>query len=419
MNHKLLLNIAKSLLMARWRQSLVAAVGVTFGIAMFVTLLGFMTGLNKLLDGLILNRTAHVRIFNDVKPTIRQPINASKLYSGYHNFISSIKSNNAKLEIYNNGAIMQSLKKDSRVLGISPKNSAQVFFNNGTIDINGLVNGIDVEQESRLFHFTDYVIEGKAADLKNISNSIILGKGLAKRLQAEKGDVLQITTSTGDRYALKVIGIYQSGISEFDKAQCFASLTTTQKILGKASNYITDIQIKLNDLNQAPAIAEEYAKLYSIDTEDFQTANSQYETGSTVRTIISYSVGIVLLIVAGFGIYNILNMMIYEKMDSIAILKATGFSGIDVKRVFLLISFFIGLFGGVLGLLFGLLLSFLIDKIPFNTASLPTVTTYPINYSPLFYLIGISFSLVTTYLAGFFPARKASKVDPVVIIRGK
>jgi lipoprotein-releasing system permease protein len=57
---------------------------------------------------------------------------------------------------------------------------------------------------------------------------------------------------------------------------------------------------------------------------DYQTANSQFETGSTVRSI-SYSVGIVLLIVAGFGIYNILNMMIYEKMDSIAILKAQGF----------------------------------------------------------------------------------------------
>ena len=60
-----------------------------------------------------------------------------------------------------------------------------------------------------------------------------------------------------------------------------------------------------------------------------------------------------------------------------------------------------------------------IDQIPFNTASLPTVKTYPINYNPRFYMIGIVFSLITTYLAGWFPARKASKIDPVVIIRGK
>ncbi|MGB4973199.1 MAG: FtsX-like permease family protein, partial [Cyclobacteriaceae bacterium] len=131
------------------------------------------------------------------------------------------------------------------------------------------------------------------------------------------------------------------------------------------------------------------------------------------------AVGITLLIVAGFGIYNILNMMIYEKMDSIAILKATGFSGKDVNRIFMVIALSIGLFGGVLGLLFGFLLSLGIDQIPFNTLSLPTTTTYPVNYSPAFYLIGSTFSIVTTYLAGWAPARKASKVDPVVIIRGK
>src|SRR5881227_3233545 len=88
--------------------------------------------------------------------------------------------------------------------------------------------------------------------------------------------------------------------------------------------------------------------------EDFQTANSQFETGTFIRTLISYTVGIVLLIVAGFGIYNILNMMIYEKMDSIAILKATGFSGRDVKMIFLIIALSIGFFGGLTGLLLGL-----------------------------------------------------------------
>jgi lipoprotein-releasing system permease protein len=130
-------------------------------------------------------------------------------------------------------------------------------------------------------------------------------------------------------------------------------------------------------------------------------------------------VGITLLIVAGFGIYNILNMMIFEKMDSIAILKATGFSGRDVKLVFLYIALSIGFVGGMVGLFFGFGLSSIIDQIPFNTSALPTIKTYPINYNPMYYFIGICFSLVTTYFAGWFPARKASKIDPVIIIRGK
>lgn len=77
MNIKLLLTIAKSLLLARWRQTLVAAIGVTFSITMFITLLSFMSGLNDLLDGLILNRTAHIKLFNEIKATKDQPIDLS------------------------------------------------------------------------------------------------------------------------------------------------------------------------------------------------------------------------------------------------------------------------------------------------------------------------------------------------------
>ena len=139
------------------------------------------------------------------------------------------------------------------------------------------------------------------------------------------------------------MGFFQSGILELDKVQSYASIATTQKILGKPSNYITDIQVKLINIDQAPAIAKEYAQTFQSDAEDIQTANAQFETGSSVRSLISYAVGITLLIVARFGIYNILNMMIYEKMDSIAILKATGFSGQDVNRIFILIALSIGL----------------------------------------------------------------------------
>ena len=246
-----------------------------------------------------------------------------------------------------------------------------------------------------------------------------MGKGAADKMLAAIGDVIQVTTSKGERFQLKVVGYFQSGISDLDKVQSYASLATTQKLLGESNAYVTDLQVKLHDILQAPKIAKEFHDKFNIDAIDIQTANSQFETGSSVRTLISYAVGVTLLIVAGFGIYNILNMMIYEKMDSIAILKATGFSGSDVNRIFITIALSIGIFGGGLGLIFGFGVSSIIDQIPFNTAALPTVKTFPINYNPRFYLIGGVFSIVTTYMAGYFPSRKASKIDPVIIIRGK
>lgn len=419
MNFKLLGSIAKSLLLARWKQTLVAAAGVTFSITMFIALLSFMAGLNDLLDGLMLNRTAHIRLYNEIQPAKNQPIN--KLNKGAHqyNFIRSVKSGNVRQEIYNSGAIMQALQHDSRVSGVAPKLITPIFFNNAAIDIAGVINGVDIKNEGALFHFNDYVTEGNANDLEVVANSIILGVGLAEKLSATVGDRVQVSTTAGEIFQLKVTGLYQTGILDIDKTQSYTSIATVQKLMGKANTFITDIQVKLKDVTMAPAMAREYAGIFEIDAVDIQTANAQFETGSFVRTLISYSVGVVLLIVAGFGIYNILNMMIYEKMDTIAILKATGFSGADVQNIFLGIAVSIGLLGGLLGLLLGFGLSVIIDNIPFSTASLPTIKTYPINYNPVFYIIGAVFSLVTTFFAGWFPARKASKVDPVIIIRGK
>jgi lipoprotein-releasing system permease protein len=419
MKFKLIASVSKSLLLARWKQTLVAAIGVTFSITMFIGLLSFMSGLNDLLDGLVVNRTPHIRLYNEILPSKIQPIDKSADYNTSYNFIRSIKPKNKLLEIYNNAAVIKTLQSDNRVLGIAPKIIAQVFYNVGTIDLTGIINGIDVEEENRLFLFKDYVVEGNYIDLKNTTNSIVLGKGVAEKMLTNIGDIIQITTSKGERLQLKVVGFFQSGLQDIDKVQSYTSIATAQKLLGESNSYITDIQVKLKDIALAPALAKEYAALFELDAIDIQTANSQFETGSSVRTLISYAVGITLLIVAGFGIYNILNMMIYEKMDSIAILKATGFSGADVNKIFITIALSIGIFGGLLGLLFGFGLSALIDQIPFNTAALPTVKTYPINYNPKFYMVGGIFSIITTYFAGYLPSRKASKIDPVIIIRGK
>lgn len=419
MRYKLISDIALALSVARWRQTLIAGIGVMFSITMFVTLLSFMNGLNEMLDGLILNRTPHIKLYNEIRPSLNQPVQLASEYSGRYHFIRSVKPYGGRLEIYNVDAIMNTIIKDQRVLGIAPKISAQVFYTVGAIDVTGVINGIDVEAENKLFFFSSYVTSGQFMDLKNIPNSIILGKAAANKMLTEIGDVIQVTTVTGEQQQLKVVGFFQSGINDIDKVHSYTSLSTAQKLLGESRNYITDLQIKLRDLSLAPAMAKEYQKSFDVNAEDIQTANAQFETGSNVRSLISYAVGITLLIVAGFGIYNILNMMIYEKMDSIAILKATGFSGRDVKSIFIMIALSIGIFGAMFGLLFGYVLSSIIDTIPFVTAALPSIKTFPVSYNIKYYIIGGTFGVITTYLAGYFPARKASRIDPVVIIRGK
>jgi lipoprotein-releasing system permease protein len=418
MNYKLILNIASHLLRARLKQTIVAAVGVTFSISMFIALVSFMNGLNDLLDGLMLNKTPHVRLYNEVKPSQNQPIALSEKYKNNANFVNSIKPKDRGKSIYDSKKIIEDLKLDKRIIDVAAKINTPVFFNSGTIEIAGVINGIEIEPEEKLFKISENIIDGNVADLYQ-NNSIIIGKGLAEKMLLVKGDNINITSSRGNLVMLKVVGISQIGIAEIDNTFSYTSLKTAQKLLNEPTNYITDIQIKLFDMQSAPQVAKEFSEKYNTDTIDYQTANAQFETGSSVRTIISYAVGLVLLLVAGFGIYNILNMMIYEKMDTIAILKATGFSGNDVKWIFISLSLIIGFAGGLLGLLFGYIFSSIISIIPFETASLPTVKTYPINYNSIYYIISMIFALFTTTIAGLFPALKASKVDPVEIIRGK
>jgi lipoprotein-releasing system permease protein len=416
---KHIFEIAKALLLARSKQTLVAAIGVAFSVAFFISLLGFMEGLNTLLDGLVLNRTPHIRLFNEIKPAALQPLDLDSNYKDYHHFISSIKPASARKELYGVERIVKKLNTDKRVYGWAPKATVQVFYNLGNIELNGVIHGIDAEQEARLFNFKDYVFEGNHLELESRPNSIVLGRGLANKMRAKKGDIIQVSTIQEERFSLKVIGFFQSGMQEIDKVQSYVSLATCQKLLGKPSNYITEVQIKLTEMDEAPYVSKEYEHLFGVSAEDIQTANAQFETGSNARTIISFAVGIVLLIVAGFGIYNILNMMIYEKMDTIAILKATGFSGLDVKKIFIAISLSIGIAGSFAGVLLGLIFSLLIDVIPFDSMAVPGVDTYPVDYGIQYYSIAVLFAVATTYFAGWFPARKASSVDPVEIIRGK
>ena len=79
------------------------------------------------------------------------------------------------------------------------------------------------------------------------------------------GDVVQVTTSKGERLSLKVVGFFQSGLQDIDKVQSYASIKTTQKLLGASANYITDIQVKLHDISLAPTLTKEFREKFNTE----------------------------------------------------------------------------------------------------------------------------------------------------------
>ncbi len=417
-NWKVILNIAKTHLLTKMKSTVTAALGVTFGIGAYITLVSFMTGLNEMLDSLILNQTPHIHLYNEIEPTKKQPLSLYNDFEKSFQVIHSIKPKQSQKKIHNALPILSYLKNDKKVKGATPQLRAQIFYLSGSIELGGNLVGVDIMEETRISNMRDYIIGGSPEALKNTENGILLGSGLASKMSLIVGDRVQVSTIKGDIFPLKIVGIYQSGIADIDNIQSFANLKTVQRILGEAQNYITDINIKLFDIGQAPAMALNLGSQFKVTATDINQANAQFETGSNIRNLITYAVSITLLIVAGFGIYNILNMLIYEKMKDIAILKATGFSGRDVQLIFMSQAMIIGAIGGILGLIIGYGLSSLIDNVAFETEALPTIKTYPINFNISYYVIGITFALLSTFIAGWLPSNKAKRIDPVRIIRG-
>jgi lipoprotein-releasing system permease protein len=419
MKWRLILSISKTHIWTRKKQSLIAALGVTFGIGTYIIMMSFMHGLNGLLDGLILNRTPHIHLYNELKPSNKQPAENYQAFNGKMVFVQSVKPKNAQVRIHNAIPILGFLNNQSYVKGATAQVKAQAFYMAGSNQLNGSLTGIDVVREGQLYNLSDYIVEGSLENLAQNEKGILLGAGVAKKLSLQVGDVVQIASIKGDVQPLKVVGLYQSGMAEIDNVQSYVNLKIAQRLMGQKDDYVTDINVKLHNIELAPKLAKQLETLFNVTAVDIQTANAQFETGSSIRTMISYAVSITLLIVAGFGIYNILNMLIFEKMNDIAILKATGFSGKDVKWIFISQALIIGFIGGMMGLIIGYFVTVLIDNTPFDTAALPTIKTFPVDYDIKYYIIGVTFALLSTFFAGYFPSRKAEKIDPVDIIRGQ
>jgi len=405
-------------LRSRRRQTILSALGITFGISFYVAMVSFMSGVNEFLEDIMLSATPHVRLYNDVtldSVTIAQRwFGRSAVVVVYHPKVAE-----RSRAIRNAPEILATLKRQHQeILGISPRVTAQIYYTQGTTEVPGSLVGVDLVEENKLFALSSKITAGSLRAVLTTDDGIMLGGGLADKLNVRVGDRLPVTLPSGTRRLMTVAAIVRFGIAQIDNAQSYTTLKTVQRLLGKDQRYITDIYIKLRDRDDAPRLAALYARLFGCSAEDWQTFNATILVSFTIRNILTYAVSISMLIVAGFGIYNILTMMILEKLKDIAILKAMGFGQRDIRAIVLGQSLALGIAGGVAGLVVGFLMSLGISRVPFRNEFLPGMEYLPVKFSLLYYAVAIVFALGSAAVAGIFPARRAARVDPVSILRG-
>lgn len=411
------LRIAVVHLLSKKRQTAVAMLGVMFGITVFIFQAGLITGLQMFMIDKIVNNTAHVHLYNE--PDKNPPSILSKIYNGPDQMVvvRNQKQKEIDKKIRNSSGIMDILRKMPGVVGVAPNVATQAIVKAGVKQIPVSISGVEVEQEDALFNIHKDEIAGDLKRLNIINNGIILGKGVADKLGATIDDVITVST-TQSTIDMKVVSITSTGITTIDDNRAMVNLRIAQKLMNRDKLYITDINLKLKDVDKADAMSQDLTRLFGLKAQSWKEANANVFSVFKIQNIATYLVITSILIVAGFGIFNILMMMIYEKMTDIAVLKSIGYKNRDIRNIFMVEAVVIGFTGGLLGLAHGWLACFIASKIEVKLAGLVTLDHLMINFDPMFYMAGFAFALGTTALAGYFPALKASKVDPVDIIRG-
>lgn len=408
------LKIAYVHLTSRLKQTIVALLGVLFGISMYAFMNSFMSGVNDTQTVLAFTSMAHVHIYND------GPVNNTDLVRKVYGpeVVSHIR--NARLIQYvqgikNPAGIVSLVRRQPEVVAMTPEVNIDIFFRSSATNISGTLSGVDVEGENKVFGIAGYMVAGNWNDLQYNSNGVIIGSGLADRLGLHPGDNINILTDGGISATYRVIGIFQTNVAQVDKSKAYLNINTARQLLSANQDYLTDLQVNVENYEVTAPLVSRLARVIPYKVESWQMANQQIEAGSTLRDLIAIAVSLTILMVAGFGIYNIMNMTINEKIREIAILKAMGYSGHDITTIFLAQAVVIGVVGGIIGLGLAYVLAVTVNHIPFRIAGL---TTLPMSYHGKDYVLGFLFGLVTTFIAGYLPARKASKIDPVTIIRG-
>ncbi|WP_374543057.1 ABC transporter permease [Flavobacterium sp.] len=402
------LDIAKTYLFSNKKMTAVATLGVVLGMSIYIFMNSMLVGFDKSSSASIFKTTPHIRIYNDdiiSKPLIQD---TKEKY-----IITNPKIVPKTNTLINPKVIIETLSKLSEVTVVTPQVATSVFFNNGKSQIAGSAIGIKPEEANIMFDIKSYMVEGNFDVLKSNSNGIIIGSGIAEKMSLGIGDNVSITSSKSVTKNLKIIGIFKTNNSKVDKTTSYVNIASAQQFLKEVTSYVTDINVNILNPEKAEKTATTISNLTGYKAEGWKEANATFMAANKMRKIIITFVSFTILIVAGFGIYNILNMTITQKINDIAILKAMGFKGKDVIRIFVTQAISIGV-AGVLG---GMLIATVLISILKNVYVGGDIGYFPIDYEPLKYLQGVIVGLFITFFAGYIPAKKAAKVDPVSIFR--
>jgi lipoprotein-releasing system permease protein len=309
------------------------------------------------------------------------------------------------------------LDADPRVAAYSPQLTAQVIVTRARASANGTLIGSVPEKRERVTNLRAHMIEGRLADVAGGGNRLVGGIDLLTKVGARIGSTVNVTSGRGAPVPFKVVGSFRLGVKQLDESLLFGDLPDVQSIMASPSQ-VNEIAVRLKDVSQARAIATDWQNTTREKVQSWDQSNANVLSVFRIQDFVRFTMVTIILLVAGFGIYNILNMLVSQKRREIAILRSMGYLPSEVLFLFFIQGVILGLIGGALGCAVGYVSCLYLQTVPFNGPELGT-GRFLISFSPLFYIGGFVMAVVASAIASLLPARSAGRMTPVEIIRSE
>ncbi|OGR91610.1 MAG: hypothetical protein A2992_01995, partial [Elusimicrobia bacterium RIFCSPLOWO2_01_FULL_59_12] len=319
------------------------------------------------------------------------------------------------------------LKSVPHVEGAAPYLYGQALLQSGPSVTGIILRGIAPEQEAGVTRIANILTEGAWRDLDN--RGVALGQELARTVSARVGDTVTLVAPEGKSASLgqvprmrryQVIGIFRSGMYEYDANLAYLTLGGAQDLLG-LEDRITGYGMRLDSLDATLEVQRDLRRMFGSQFlgRSWQDLNRNLFAAMKLERTVMFIIMTLIILVASFTIISNLLLLTIEKAREIGILQALGASPRQIAKIFLLNGFMLGGSGVGLGLLLGTGISAFLKRFPI--IHLPA-DVYYVDKLPIKLSIGTiesvavcAFALVLISI--LYPARKASQMDPVQAIR--
>jgi lipoprotein-releasing system permease protein len=409
----LLISIAVKHLLARKRQSIVSLLGIILGVAFFLAISSMMQGSEQDFIKRLVDNSPHITVEDEYRNPTLQP--ARQLFPNGAVEVRNVKPETETRGIRNYRQILDYIRTIPGAQA-SPSLQGQALVNFAGKDVALTLNGIIPAEIDTVSTISQYMKQGSIQNLETNPDGIVLGSELVRKMSLRMNENVTVAATTGQLHTFKIVGIFHTGRAQYDEGQAFTSLKRVQSLLDRP-NRVNSIVVRLNDPYQAREVASRIEARGGYKSVSWQEQSEDLMSTLMIRNIIMYSVVSAVLIVAAFGIYNIISTVVMEKQRDIAILRSMGFHARDIERIFLFQGAVLGLAGCATGLPLGMLIMAGLMTLEFKFPGSDPIHL-PLDWSWVQFAIAGGFAVAASTFAALMPARKAARVQPVDILRG-